>query len=342
MLEGGNGVPTYQPMPSSSATYRTDPNFMHNTVTGMANTAWGTAANLGALKGDQLNAVGYDMAAKASSLMGGTTTIQDAQQMAQYGQTGESLASAVAPGVNGVHDTALGLTRTFAPMAQEVKDDAIGLKLQAAAAAPSAVHSMLDGAAGAVSTVTPYISGAGNPNNLLGLTSNAVQQAGQAAQTVMHNTVVPMASDGLKAAANLGGSLSSGFSEGFGEGYTAAMDRRVPYQDGPTVQQQFEGQPAVYLPSSFEPLGAMATITYPCPTGPQNSIAPVGTIVGPGIPCGVQLQVVPRSAVPTNRFAPPVVIPVPVAAPVSGLQPAVTSQAGRVGQCAGQGIMLEV
>ncbi|KAF6265360.1 hypothetical protein COO60DRAFT_1041179 [Scenedesmus sp. NREL 46B-D3] len=70
----------------------------------------------------------------------------------------------------------------------------------------------------------------------------------------------------------------------------------------------------------------MANITYPCPVSRVNNIvAPVGTIIGPGIPCGVTLQVVPRAAVPSNQQAPAVVNLIPFASPVPAPAPAPAS-----------------
>ncbi|WIA30240.1 hypothetical protein OEZ86_000331 [Tetradesmus obliquus] len=183
---------------------------------------------------------------------------------------------------------------------------------------------LADGAATAIGAATPYVLN--NGNSVLDQASNAVQQVAQATKTIMHGTAVPMASAGINTASNMGTYMGNGFAEGFGEGYTAANDRRLPYSQGPSVQQQFESQPALYLPQSFSPLGAMANITYPCPVSRVNNIvAPVGTIIGPGIPCGVNLQLVPRAAVPSNRLAPAVVNVIPVASPVPPPAPAPSS-----------------
>jgi hypothetical protein len=300
----------------SSSVTGLDRNFISNTVNGIGNTAWSTAADVGTLKGASLSNMGETLVAKGSQLHGGATAAADAAMLQQFGQTGERLAANVAPYINNAHSNVRSIVDTVEPVKMQATDDVAGLAVQAAQAIPNGVHSMANGAATAIGTATPYLLD--KRSNTLDSVTNAVQQVAQAKQTVMHGTVVPMASAGINTAANMGNHLGNGFADGFPEGYTAVNDRRAPYSHGPSVQQQFESQPALYLPQSFVPLGAMANITYPCPISRTNNIvAPVGTIVGPGIPCGVNLQLVPRSAVPSNRLAPPVVNVIPVASPVS-------------------------
>jgi hypothetical protein len=298
---------------SSSSVTGLDRNFISNTVNGIGDTVWSTAADVGALKGTSLSNAGEMLVSK-----GGTMAAADAALLQRYGQTGEQLAVNVAPYIQNAHSNARTVVNTVGPVAMDAKNDMAGLAVQAAQAIPNGIHSLANGAATAIGGATPYLLNKGN--NVLDQATNAVQQVTQAKQSIMHGTVVPIASAGINTAANMGNYMGNGFAEGFGEGYTAANDRRAPYSHGPSVQQQFESQPALYLPQAFSPLGAMANVTYPCPISRTNNIvAPVGTIIGPGIPCGVNLQVVPRAAVPSNRLAPAVVNIIPVASPVSAV-----------------------
>uniref|UniRef100_A0A383W3U6 Uncharacterized protein n=1 Tax=Tetradesmus obliquus TaxID=3088 RepID=A0A383W3U6_TETOB len=299
-------------------------NFISNTVNGIGDTAWGTATHVSSLQGASLSSAGQMVAAQGGQLQGGMAAAADAALLQRYGQTGERLATNVAPYITNVRSNAESVVTSVGPVAMEATDDVAGLGVQAVHAIPNGLHSLADGAATAIGAATPYVLN--NGNSVLDQASNAVQQVAQATKTIMHGTAVPMASAGINTASNMGTYMGNGFAEGFGEGYTAANDRRLPYSQGPSVQQQFESQPALYLPQSFSPLGAMANITYPCPVSRVNNIvAPVGTIIGPGIPCGVNLQLVPRAAVPSNRLAPAVVNVIPVASPVPPPAPAPSS-----------------
>ena len=181
------------------------------------------------------------------------------------------------------------------------------------------VRGLARGSRGSAAADVAFSIGPFLANGRTGLLDDAARAAaltGGAAAHVMHGTAVPMASDAIAVAADAGGRLGSGWREGFAEGHTAVMQRRSPYGPADTTEAAYAQQPALYLPSSYAPLGAMANITYPCPTGPFGSIAPSGTIIGPGIPCGVPLLMVPREAVPTNALGQAVVRLTPTNPPV--------------------------
>jgi hypothetical protein len=293
-------------------------NFASNTVNGVGGTAWGTADDVSAQNGAYINSMGNTLAARGSQLQVAMMASADPATLQRYGRAGQQLATSAAPYMQNVQANAKGVVNTLGPMAVQATDDVGGLAVQAVQQFPNGVESLSSGAATAIGAATPYLLN--NGNSMLDQKADALQQVAQAKQTIMHGTVVPIASAGINTAGNIGNHLGNGFADGFGEGYTAANDRRVPYSHGPSVQQQFESQPALYLPQSFSPLAAMANITYPCPRSRvTNIVAPVGTIIGPGIPCGVNLQVVPRSAVPSNRLAPAAVNVIPVASPVSAV-----------------------
>ena len=194
---------------------------------------------------------------------------------------------------------------------------------------------------GAITTLARGVSGWGTPlipwtSRGVDILSNAGVVGVGAVGKVMHDTVVPFTEGALKAVGTLGQSLlTDGFNAGTGEGLAATMQRHSPYQDQKLENARLENQPALMLPQSFAPLGAMMQVRYPCPplkppqiTGPvpgQPAVpipvpppqipgqppvpgaipvpagpptAPVGTIVGRGIPCGVDLFMVPKHAVP--------------------------------------------
>jgi hypothetical protein len=314
-MYGGGGSSSMTPGYSSSVT-GLDSNFASNTVNGMGGTAWGAAADVSAQKGAYISSMGDTLAARGSQLHGAMNAAADPATLQRLGHAGAQLATSAAPYMQNVHSNARGVVNTLGPITVQATDDVAGLAVQAVQQFPNGMQSLASGAATAIGAATPYLLN--NGNSMLDQKADALQRVAQAKQTIMHGTVVPIASAGINTAGNIGNHMGNGFADGFGEGYTAANDRRAPYSHGPSVQQQFESQPALYLPQSFSPLAAMANITYPCPRSRVNNIvAPVGTIIGPGIPCGVNLQVVPQSAVPSNRLAPAVVNVVPVASPVS-------------------------
>lgn len=308
-------VSTHPYSSHSSISYTTtDPDHLYSTLDGLGDTAWHTADTTRVLKGDSLDSVGNLLTAKGSHISGGMS-IGDYERQQRYINAGDKLAYAKAPAINQAHSTAQDLARTLAPMAQQAHQDKQGLAVQAAGAIPDAMVSLAEGKATVVSTVHPFIhNGHTGP---MDIGARAIKAGASAAQVVGHGTVVPMASGALTAKSNIGNYLGDGFQEGFYEGYQSSMDRRPPYADAHLQQQQYQQQPALYLPGSFSPLGAFANVTYPCPQAPNSAAtAPVGTIIGPGIPCGTTIMLVPRSAVPTNKFGPTVVQPVPTNPPV--------------------------
>jgi hypothetical protein len=255
-------------------------------------------------------------------------------------QSGTSLLTAVTPsfieGVGTTRNLGMGLAQYPAQLA----GDAAKVAREAVTALPGAAASLGTGAVSVLPIALPFATEA------FSIGSNAALSAARATGDVMHNLATPMATGAAQSARSFGSNLlTNGFRPGFDEGFRASMERRAPFTDARSQRTQAQQQPASFLPSSFAPIGQMATITYPCPTGsfpgpagPQPGVppvpqpvpgqpgvpgvvgpptAPVGTIIGPGIPCGVPLYVVPKSAVPRQRLAPPVVTPIPVEPPVS-------------------------
>lgn len=271
----------------------------------------------------QVGVLGYNSLlnsypATSGSYQYGAQGLQDPQVQQRFINAGSQFAGSIAPAKAQAYNTVQYVTQSTQPMVTQAHQDISGLAMQAAAAVPSAQASMVEGAGTVISTVQPYIqNGQTGP---VDVATRAVISGAAAKQQFMHGTAVPMTSGAITAAADIGNHLGTGFKEGFPEGYQAAMDRRPPYAVAKLQKQRYEQQPALYLPNSFAPLGAMANVTYPCPQGLSGTTtvtAPVGTIIGPGIPCGVNIMLVPRTAVPTNQYAPIVVQPVPTSQPVS-------------------------
>jgi hypothetical protein len=231
----------------------------------------------------------------------------DLARQAQYTNAANTLSNSVTAvkadqfnAAQRVHSTVMpvvqGAAQTMGPLVHDAMTHGAG----------DAAAGMVQATGNALNTMRPFLQAHTNQ------AANTAQQAALAAQHVTTGTLVPMAYAKQAVAKNMGGHLSTGFNQGFNEGFTAAMERREPFAEASAKRSFYTNQPAVFLPRTFVPLGSMANITYPCPLGPGNIIAPAGTIVGPGIPCGVVLQMVPRSAVPKNAMAPTVVQPTPV------------------------------
>eukprot|EP00775_Hariotina_reticulata_P010871 gene10871-11025_t len=240
-------------------------------------------------------------------LAGGGGSGLDLARQAQYNNAASTLSNSLTAvkadqfnAAQRVHGTVMPIAQNAAQTMGPIIHDAM------THGAGDAAAGMAQAAGNAVNTMRPFLQAHTNQ------AANTAQQAALAANQVASSTLVPMAYAKQAAAKNMGAQLSQGFNQGFNEGFTAAMERREPYADAAAKRSFYTNQPAVFLPQTFVPLGSMANITYPCPLGPGNSIAPAGTIIGPGIPCGVVLQMVPRSAVPKNAMAPTVVRPTPV------------------------------
>jgi hypothetical protein len=249
-------------------------------------------------------------------------------------------------------------TQRVANMASEFPRDIGGdvgkLVSAGVGAVPGLATSLGTGALSVLPTMVPWVSRGVDLAAQTGIT------AARATGSVMHNLAAPMATGALQAAGSLGTNLlTTGLNQGFNEGLLASLERRAPFQNGGREAGRIAEQPALFLPNSFSPLGQTMTVTYPCPTGsfpgpavpgvpvpvppvvpgqpPQvpgvagPPTAPVGTIIGPGIPCGVPLYMVPKSAVPRQgRPLPaplveyplnPVVSVVPCRQPESRTQP---------------------
>lgn len=305
-VSNGGGGALAGARPGTQASAALGPGFLANTLNSLGGTTWNTANTMGLYGGAALSEVGARLAQLGTALGGSS--------YGGYNKHADALAAAVAPGLAHGHSTVTGLVSTFAPLAQQAAADSGDLVAQGTAAVPDAIASLGSAAADVAFSIGPFLA-----NGRTGLLDDAARAAaltGGAAAHVMHGTAVPMASDAIAVAADAGGRLGSGWREGFAEGHTAVMQRRSPYGPADTTEAAYAQQPALYLPSSYAPLGAMANITYPCPTGPFGSIAPSGTIIGPGIPCGVPLLMVPREAVPTNALGQAVVRLTPTNPPV--------------------------
>jgi hypothetical protein len=214
-------------------------------------------------------------------------------------------------------------TQRVANMASEFPRDIGGdvgkLVSAGIGAVPGLATSLGTGALSVLPTMVPWVSRGVDLAAQTGVT------AARATGSLMHNLAAPLATGALQSAGSLGTNLlTTGFNQGFNEGLLASLERRTPFQDGSREAGRLADQPALFLPNSFSPLGQTMTVTYPCPTGsfpgpavpplpvaptvpgqpPQvpgaggPPTAPVGTIIGPGIPCGVPLHMVPKSAVP--------------------------------------------
>jgi hypothetical protein len=256
-------------------------------------------------------------------------------------QAAQNTFTAIAPAIGNVANQTQRLGNLAATFPREIGTD-IGKTVSAGVGAvPGLITGFAAGAAGLVPQAIPWITRG------VDLAANTGMSAMQATGTVMHNLVAPMAQGALQSAGSLGTNLlTNGVNQGYNEGYLAALERRAPYQNAVAEQARAAGQPAMFLPGSFAPLGQMMTITYPCPTGnfpgpvapvpgqppvpppvvpgqppgvpgvPQPAgppSAPIGTIIGPGIPCGVPLYMVPKGAVPRQgKPLPPPLVEYPV------------------------------
>jgi len=260
-------------------------------------------------------------------------------------QTALNTITSVAPAIAHAGNTVQQVANTAAKFPRDIGSDAGKLVSAGVGAAPLMALSLGTGVASVVPTVVPWVS------HGVDLAASAGLGVLNATGTVMHNTVVPMAQGALQSSGSLGTNLLTvGFNQGFNEGLMSSLERRKPYQDGPRESARVADQPALFLPSSFAPMGQMMTVTYPCPTGnfpgpvgpavpvpgvPPQPIpgqppgaagpvaagpptAPVGTIIGPGIPCGVLLYMVPKHAVPKQtKPRPQPLVEFPVDPPVS-------------------------
>jgi hypothetical protein len=234
--------------------------------------------------------------------------------------------TAMAPLIGNIANSTQRFGNLAAPFPREIGTNAGQLVRAGVGALPELAAGTIAGAAGLIPRAVPWITRG------VDLAANTGLTALQATGTTMHNLVAPVAQGAAQAVGGLGSNLlTNGFNPGFDEGYLASLERRAPFQNAQREQARVEAQPALYLPPSFAPLGQMMTITYPCPTGsfpgpatpvpgqppvpppvvpgqppgapgvpvpPGPPTAPVGTIIGPGIPCGVPLYMVPRNAVP--------------------------------------------
>lgn len=261
-------------------------------------------------------------------------------------QTALNGITSLTPAIFNAFNTTQQVANTLTTFPRQIGGDAGKLISAGVGAAPLALTSIGTGVASVVPNVVPWVS------NGVNLVSSAGLGAVKGVGTVMHNTVVPMGQGALQATGSIGTNLlTKGFNTGFNEGLLASMERRKPFQNGPLESAQVSNQPAMFLPPSFAPMGQMMTVTYPCPTGswptpagaapgqppqpppPQPGVpgapggvpgaqgpptAPIGTIIGPGIPCGVPLYMVPKSVVPKQgRPRPQPLVTFPVDPPVS-------------------------
>lgn len=307
---------------------------MFNNLSGSGLSSTGMAAGLGS--DDESNAAYYnilmgqgsgDNAMLQSNGLGSSSAYKNPEQQVALNY----FAAPTAAAQNGALNAKQDVQQITDTLHSQAGYDIQGLASQVKTATPSAQASMVEGLGTVINTVHPYVqNGKTGPADVA---TRAATQGALAKGQFMHGTVVPMASGAVTAYKDMGNSVGNGFAEGYPEGYQAAMDRRAPYSDAYSQQQLYQQQPSLYLPNSFSPLGSMANITYPCPQGqyPASTAvgvvgapspivtAPIGTIVGPGIPCGVNIMMVPRTAVPINQVGPTVIEPTPTSSPVSTL-----------------------
>ncbi|KAF8069514.1 NIFU2 [Scenedesmus sp. PABB004] len=207
------------------------PGLLAGTLDGIADTVWGRGASIVGTKGDSLSAAGASVTALGGIANGGASAAADAARLQRFGAAGEDLAGALAPGAVAAHGLALGVGGALAPMAQQAGDDAVGLAVQAANAAPDGLASLTETTDDIVRTLSPFL--VNGRDGALDVGARATVAAAAAKQRFMHGTALPMASDAVAVGANIGAPLGAGWQQGFGEGFSAAMDRRAPYGDGP-------------------------------------------------------------------------------------------------------------